>query len=432
MKFPQLGETFAGAAATAVAAARRGSRARAIWTAPLVAVVSFCFALPAAAADYLLNPGDMLELSVIGAFHEPQKATVGIDGLVSFPLVGEVPAAGRTLKDVRADIRNRLTSQPLRRQTSEPGPPTYSITPNDVSVQITEFRPVYVDGDVLHPGQFTYRPGLTVRQAVSIAGGYGRERSEGRLVELQNKLDRASLDYARASLQADSLEAELGKGAAQDDASTLAGVNPSILKAMAAEEEERRTAREQAYESKRTFLKSALDLSHRRIDALQSQVENEQKGADLDAAEVVSVDELFHKGLVQASRLTDVRRSSLLSSSRALQTTVALEDARRDLSETQSKLDGLDHDQRVLLLTDLETANANLRNASIEMEGARRALSLEGDVATGVEIVVFRPGADAAHGAPVDEGAELLPGDTVTVTIVRRENAAAGRKTAEN
>ncbi len=385
------------------------------------AVMIICLsANPATAAEYLLSPGDTLELSVSGVLREPQKATVGIDGMISFPLVGDVRAAGRTLNDVRSDVRDALTRQPFRRQASDTGASTYSIMANEISLQIVEFRPVYVSGDVLHPGQVSYRPGLTVRQAVAVAGGFGRERSEGRLIELQYKYDRAALDFAKYGLQANSIEVELGRGNNLDNPQAFAGVDPSAVKAMAAAEEEGRAARQQAFDAKRTFLNLALKLSSRRIETLESQVENEQKGADLDAAEVLSVDELFHKGLVPASRLTEVRRSSLLSSSRALQTRIALEDAKRDSSELQSKLNGLDHERKVQLLADLEKANSNMRNAALDMQGARRELSLEGDVSTGVQISIFRNRSDGAHGAIADEDAELLPGDTLEITTIRR------------
>lgn len=207
-------------------------------------------------------------------------------------------------------------------------------------------------------------------------------------------------------------------------------MEPSVLKSIAAEKDERRAARQQAFDTKRTFLNHALELSRHRIEALQSQAENEQKGADLDAAEVTTVDELFHKGLVAATRLTEVRRSSLLSSSRALQTKVAVEDAKKDAAELQSKLDDLEHERQVQLLTDLEKENENMRNAALELGAARRALALNGDVSAGVQIHIFRNGSDAAHAVVGDEEAQLQPGDTVAVSIMRGYNEAVPQKSA--
>ena len=388
-------------------------------------------AVPAVASDYLLSPGDQLEVGVLGVLSEPQKAVVGVDGMVSFPLVGEVKAAGRSLQDVRADVRDILTRQPFRRHGSDLGVSTYSIAPNEVSLQISEYRPVYVSGDVLHSGQVIYRPGLTVRQAVAIAGGFGKERSEGQLVQLRNKYESAALDFARSTLQADALSAELGLANEPAKQTTFPGADLATTRAIANEEKERSAAREQAFDSKRSFLKSALGQSEVRIGVLETQVVNEQKGADLDAAEVTTVDDLFHKGLVPASRLTDVRRSSLLSSSRALQTKIALEDAKRDRTDLQSKLDSLDRDRKVELLTDLEKANSAMRNAAVELQGVQRELALQGDVSDGVQIMIFRNGSDAAHGVVSNEDAELLPGDTLDIKILRQESATSPQITAD-
>jgi polysaccharide biosynthesis/export protein len=414
---------------------RRSTRERS----PLILSGTIAFALlsgvlqavPAVASDYLLSPGDQLELGVLGVFSEPQKAEVGVDGMVSFPLVGEVKAAGRTLQDVRADVRDILTRQPFRRHGSDLAVSTYSIAPNEVSLQISEYRPVYVSGDVLHPGQVIYRPGLTVRQAVAIAGGFGKERSEGQLVQLRNKYESAALDFARSTLQADALSAELGLANEPAKQTTFPGADLATTRAIANEEKERSAARDQAFDSKRSFLKSTLDQSEVRIGVLETQVGNEQKGADLDAAEVTTVDDLFRKGLVQAARLMDVRRSSLLSSSRALQTKIALEDAKRDRTDLQSKLDSLDRDRKVELLTDLEKANSVMRNAAVELQGLQRELALQGDVSDGVQIVIFRNGSDAAHGVISNEDAELLPGDTLDIKILRQESAASAQITAD-
>jgi polysaccharide biosynthesis/export protein len=388
-------------------------------------------AVPAVASDYLLSPGDQLEVGVLGVLSEPQKAVVGVDGMVSFPLVGEVKAAGRSLQDVRADVRDILTRQPFRRHGSDLGVSTYSIAPNEVSLQISEYRPVYVSGDVLHSGQVIYRPGLTVRQAVAIAGGFGKERSEDQLVQLRNKYESAALDFARSTLQADALSAELGLANEPAKQTTFPGADLATTRAIANEEKERSAAREQAFDSKRSFLRSALDQSEVRIGVLETQVVNEQKGADLDAAEVTTVDDLFHKGVVPASRLTDVRRSSLLSSSRALQTKIALEDAKRDRTDLQSKLDSLDRDRKVELLTDLEKANSAMTNAAVVLHGLQRELALQGDVSDGVQIMIFRKGSDAAHVVVTNEDAELLPGDTLDIKILRQQSATSPQITAD-
>lgn len=161
-----------------------------------LALMAICLWPSAAgAAEYLLSPGDALELSVIGAPELHQRTGIGNDGLISLPLVGDIRAAGRTLQDVRSEVQAALTRQSFRRpaNTETASTSAYNIAPAEISLQIAEYRPVYVSGDVAHPGQVIYQPGLTVRQAVAIAGGYGRDRTETGLIDLQTKYDQAAL-----------------------------------------------------------------------------------------------------------------------------------------------------------------------------------------------------------------------------------------------
>jgi polysaccharide biosynthesis/export protein len=394
-----------------------------------VALIAICLWPSAAGAtEYLLSPGDTLELNVIGVPELRQRAGVGTDGLISLPLVGDIKAAGRTLQDVRTEVQAALTRQPFRRPASpETGSASvYNIAPAEISLRIAEFRPVYVSGDVAHPGQVTYQPGLTVRQAVAMAGGYERDRTETGLIDLETKYDQATLDFARYSLKVQRIESELGQPHGSDKPQVVPGVPSSTISAIAAEEEERRLANEEAFKSKQDSLNVALEQSSHRIDALLTQEENEQKGAELDAAEASTVDDLFHKGVVPASRRTEVRRSSLLSSSRALETRVAVEGAKRDRSDFQGKLESLGHDRKVELLLDLDSASSNMRNATLEMRGIKQKLALEGDVQAGIYVLIFRQGTDVPRRIVADEDSELLPGDTLDLAIIRRAKPEPG------
>jgi polysaccharide export outer membrane protein len=111
------------------------------------------------ATDYRLHPGDKLDVSVWKET-EMQKPAVVIppDGRISFPLAGQVMAAGRTVAEVRQDIEDHL-----RKYIPEPVV-TVSIveTGGDVS---------YVIGQVNKPGAFALNPRINVLQALSLAGG---------------------------------------------------------------------------------------------------------------------------------------------------------------------------------------------------------------------------------------------------------------------
>lgn len=108
--------------------------------------------------EYLLGAEDVLLIAVWKDEHLTKEVVVRPDGFVSFPLVGEVQAAGRTVEEVRADIAKRLAK--------------YIPNPN-VSVaamKVLSYR-IYVLGRVNKPGEFLIGHTTDVLQALSLAGG---------------------------------------------------------------------------------------------------------------------------------------------------------------------------------------------------------------------------------------------------------------------
>ncbi|MEW6247767.1 MAG: polysaccharide biosynthesis/export family protein [Nitrospirota bacterium] len=113
---------------------------------------------PAVGPDYLLGPEDVVMISVWKDEHLTRETVVRPDGMVSFPLVGDVPAAGRTVEDLRTDLAKRLSK----------------FIPNPhVSVAVTKLLSykIYVLGRVNKPGEFLVGHYTDVLQALSLAGG---------------------------------------------------------------------------------------------------------------------------------------------------------------------------------------------------------------------------------------------------------------------
>lgn len=120
---------------------------------------------PVADASYLLGPEDMVKISVWKDEHLTQEVVVRPDGMISFPLVGDVLAAGRTVEDVRLELIKRLSK--------------FVSTPH-VSVLVTKILSykVYVIGRVNKPGEFQVGHHTDVLQALSMAGGLTPYASE--------------------------------------------------------------------------------------------------------------------------------------------------------------------------------------------------------------------------------------------------------------
>jgi len=107
---------------------------------------------------YALDSGDRLRVTVFGQADLTNTYSVDKSGYIAFPLVGSVVARGHTPKQVEAEIARKLRAGFLRNP--------------DVSVEIAQYRPFFIMGEVGNAGQYTYVPGMTVQNAVAIAGGF--------------------------------------------------------------------------------------------------------------------------------------------------------------------------------------------------------------------------------------------------------------------
>jgi len=107
---------------------------------------------------YVLDAGDSMRITVFE--QEALTNTYAVDqaGYVSFPLVGAVPARGRTTAQLESEIAARLRNGYIR----DP----------DVSVEVERYRPIFIMGEVGAAGQYSYVPGMTVQKAIAAAGGY--------------------------------------------------------------------------------------------------------------------------------------------------------------------------------------------------------------------------------------------------------------------
>ena len=108
--------------------------------------------------SYRLGTGDKLKLTVFGQDDLGGEFTVDDQGFIRLPLIGQVKAAGLTIHDFEDAVTSKLSDGYLR----DPR----------VSVQVVNYRPFYIIGEVNKPGEYPYENGMNVLNAVSLAGGY--------------------------------------------------------------------------------------------------------------------------------------------------------------------------------------------------------------------------------------------------------------------
>ncbi len=117
--------------------------------------------LRAATRNTTLGPGDVLKMEIVGEKDLPTEYQVAADGTVSFPYIQDLDVAGLEPQELAKKIRTQLIEKKI-------------LTDPSVIVTVTEYRSktVTVLGQVQKPGSFPLSPGMTLLQAVSMAGGF--------------------------------------------------------------------------------------------------------------------------------------------------------------------------------------------------------------------------------------------------------------------
>ena len=134
------------------------------------APVPVAYAAPAPApydVPYHLDAGDRLRVVVYGQEGLTNTYSISAGGTITMPLIGAVPARGRTPQGLAADIAARLRNGYIR----EPS----------VAVEIEAYRPFFILGEVQAPGQYPYVPNMTAESAVAIAGGFSPRARKDRV-----------------------------------------------------------------------------------------------------------------------------------------------------------------------------------------------------------------------------------------------------------
>jgi len=136
---------------------------------------------------YTLSSGDSIRIYVYG---EPdltfERLLIGQNGRISYPFLGELKVTDKTSAQLQQSLINGLQ-------------PDYLIDPR-ISVSIVKYRPFFVNGEVKRPGGVDFQPGLTLRKAISLAGGFTERANKKRVLVIADadpelKEQEVGMDY---------------------------------------------------------------------------------------------------------------------------------------------------------------------------------------------------------------------------------------------
>lgn len=116
--------------------------------------------------DYRLATGDTIYVRVYDEADLTMRLAVPNDGVVRYAFVGNLQLAGKTVDQLEEEIMGRLLGD-------------YLVNPQ-VSVSIVEYRAFYIQGEVGKTGGIAWQPGLTVRTAITLAGGLKERASSSK------------------------------------------------------------------------------------------------------------------------------------------------------------------------------------------------------------------------------------------------------------
>lgn len=382
-----------------------------------------------ARAQYKLDSGDVVEVSVFGVQDFKRRTAINLDGDISLPLLGDIRAAGLTLTELRMRLKDLLAKSNVLRSP-------------DVTAELVEHRPFYVNGHVAKPGAHPFQAGLTVRHAVAIAGGYElmRFKMDNPLLlaaDLRSQYENLWTEFVRREARVTSLQAELA-GSASPDLSNLgdAPVARRIIDEMVKLELDYFNVRKADKKKELEYLERARKHAQDQVTSLVQGQEQETSAVQLQAENLARTQTLSKQGLAPLTRLTDDQRAIALQKSRQLENIARLADARRNLEDYGRRLERSEDERRLRQLQDLQEATAELVKVQTQLQAVGEKMlyvgAIKTQIANGnfgqVEISIYRKIDGQRTRLPSDEDSEVLPGDVIDVTFSQKQLLLSGAR----
>jgi polysaccharide export outer membrane protein len=385
-----------------------------------------------AAADtaYHIRPQTRIKVAIvewIAATGEYKEWTalngeyvVSQSGMISIPMIGEMQVNDKTTSIVSADIGDKL--KPITGLAVAP----------TASVEVVKYPMIYVSGAVEKPSELEFRPGLTVKQAIAMAGGSQRhssqtgDYSEAQQISYAGEINRMELQLKQLSARRARLMAEL------NDQPTItfppeikAAPDGSVIKQIMISEIDLFNARADAL---RQQLVSAGDLEtllHNEINILDEKMSSQDEQVKIAQDELSDITKLVDTKILTTSRKTSLERIVAEMQAGKLDLVVASMQAKQKLSETERDALNLKGQRKTEAGQQLQTTETDIEDTKLKRNTTLQLLQIAGASLSRSQSIqsldlqpreywITRGGGDAAA-TQVSETTELQPGDVLDV-----------------
>jgi protein involved in polysaccharide export with SLBB domain len=394
-----------------------GSRLAACLIAAWACLTLAPLAAQAAEQTYILGPGDQLRIAV---YEEPELSgdfEVDSSGSISLPLIGEVATRGLNPRSLEMKIIEQLGDG-------------YLVNPK-VTVKVLEYRPFYILGGVQAPGSYPYVSGITVLNAVALAGGYTGSSDDNRRLQIEVTGAHEELDlllgnyWVAIAVEARLIAAREERKSIRFPDKLLQHKDDPKMADIVDGQTRIFNARRRTFVGEIAILNQQKAQYHEEIAALNAKLQSSLDQLELVNSEIVDIEKLLAKGFARKTRLTALQRTAAQIEGGHQQDLAAIARARQNIGgvdlriieRRNQRLNDIARDLQVVQkeVAELErrvrAANDVLRQTEANLGQAGVGQTAEQDT----RLMITRESAAGPREIEAAESTVVFPGDIIRV-----------------
>ncbi len=344
--------------------------------------------------------------------------SVGPSGTLSLPFIGQLDVAGKTPGEVGDAIGAGLQSKFALRNLPS------------ASVEVAQFRPVFLTGDVQTPGEYPYAPNMTVLKAVSLAGGLRRSDAGQRFARdfINARGDAAVYDDQRGRLLARQARLLAEVSGDQQIKKTPEMEKVINIDALLESESALMKSRTERYTLQLKALKDLRELLDSEVESLRKKAESQQRQLQLANEDREKVNRLNEQGLALAQRRISAEERAAEVEATLLDIDTNALRAKQDINKAIQDEINLRNDWEAQRSKELQDTQAELQKLNLQLSTSRELMSealaqsaeaLRFDPSgksASISYVVVREDNGQSKEIKVDETTALQPGDVIKVS----------------